>query len=257
MSNLKQSVKNKSRESLLKLSSILSSNINLKSILGSDYEDNSESNLESEQDSEIESDSEPISDTDSDNELDTILDLEPKNVLENKIKKEKKEKLTFEQIISDMKDCRLNITQNNEKIYKLEKEIKLFQDTNKYNEKQITKLLNFIDKAHEESINKAKKEKKKRTNSGRNGILKPLPVPPILAKFLKINENDLLERTKIMSLLSTEFKNRGLKNGHVTILDKQTASELGVSEGYMIEFKNFHTFISSYYKLTTVNLNKN
>ena len=162
--------------------------------------------------------------------------------------KEKKEKQTFESIVKDIRDLRSQIVINNDKIKELKKDIKEFDKSSMICEKQINKLLIIIDKAHEDSLNKARKEKKKRTNSARKGILEPLPVPPILAKFLNISETELLPRTTLMSKLNDVFKERNLKDGQKTTLDKKTADELGVETGKVIEFKTIHQFISSYYK---------
>ncbi len=265
---VKEPKKNTVKESEKNISAKKSEKKSLKTIKksddtdDSDNSDDSNSDSDEELDDDLDNDSEH-EDNDEDIEEDIVEDndndngeCDDDNVIENKnddIKidvdvKEKKEKQTFESIVKDIRDLRSQIVINNDKIKELKKDIKEFDKSSMICEKQINKLLIIIDKAHEDSLNKARKEKKKRTNSARKGILEPLPVPPILAKFLNIPETELLPRTTLMSKLNDVFKERNLKDGQKTTLDKKTADELGVETGKVIEFKTIHQFISSYYK---------
>jgi hypothetical protein len=204
-----------------------------------------------EEDDDEDEDEEDEDDEDENDEGDNEdnLNSEEKNELKDiKDKRDKKEKPTFDQLMKDIESNRTKVQANNVIIEKLLKDIKAAEKENQTLDKQNGKMFALLPKAHEESVNKARKEKKKRTNTSRKGILEPLPVPPIFAKFLDVKETDLIDRTKIMSLLSNKFKELGLKQGQKTILDKKTAKIFGLEEGHIIEFKQFHSFISSIYK---------
>ena len=203
---------------------------------------------ESESEEESENESDDDSDNESEKESENETETKEKEEKEEKEKKEKKEKPSFTQIMVDIDADRILISNNKLSIDNLEKEIKNLEKQIVIADKRITKNLVLLPKANEDAINKARKEKKKRTNTTRTGILAPLPVPSVLTKFLNIPDDSIYDRTKVMSLLSNKFKDLGLKNGQVTTLDKKTAKIFGLEEGHKIEFKQFHSFLKSIYE---------
>lgn len=195
---------------------------------------------------ESESDSDEESNENSDRESDENSDEEN---TETKIinKKEKSKKLTHEEIFLEInKILEAEITLENE-ISELEKilisKIKLRSTYRKNRNKYI----GLLPKAYLDGINKARKEKKKRTSNNKSGILAEHPIPPILLKFLELPENTLLMRPKVFSLLNNKFKELGLKKGQDTILDKKTAKLFGVNEGYVIKFQECQKFLADIY----------
>jgi hypothetical protein len=131
-----------------------------------------------------------------------------------------------------------------EEIIELEKQLKITTKKIQDNQKQIKKLINGLTKIHLEEV----KDKPKRTNNSKSGILKESPVPPILIKFLGLVDNIQLPRPKVMSLLNTKFKELGLKDGQKTILDAKTAKVFGLKQGHEIGFSEFQTFLAGIYE---------
>jgi len=210
-------------------------------------------------DSELESESDNDSDNedknDSDNEKKNNSDNEDKNDSDNedenkgsKDKKEKPKKLSH-------KELTVELLSNEEKISKLETEISELEiklkgcvrDQNALRRINL-RLIKQLDKAHDDDVNRARKEKKKRNVTEDSGILKKKPIPPVLIKFLDLTEGDELPRTKVMSLLCNKFKELGLRQGQDTKLDKKTAKIFGKEDGYIIKFTLFQQFLKSIYE---------
>jgi len=164
-----------------------------------------------------------------------------------KDKKEKKEKPTFDEVYKEIDILSKEEIQIDNEIIELHKQLNIKEKQKLANKKQRNKLLNLLPKAYEDGCNKARKEKKKRTNSGKNGILKEVLVPPLLIKFLNLPEGTQLMRPKVFSLLNKKFIELGLKKGQSTILDKKTAKIFSVDEGYEIEFDKCQSFLAKIY----------
>ena len=163
-------------------------------------------------------------------------------------KKDKSKKLTHEELCDE-----INNILESESV--LENEIIDFQTLilakmreKKALTKKKNKIIGLLPKAYLDGLNKAKKEKKKRTNNTKSGILAEHPVPPVLLKFLNLPENTLMMRPKVFSLLNIKFKELGLKKGQNTILDKKTAKIFGVEEGHVIHFQEFQKFLAVIYE---------
>jgi len=162
----------------------------------------------------------------------------------DKLKKYTHKELTSELILNEEKisELKSKLVEHEDAINTITKEINARRRTN-------LKFIKLLDKAHDEDVTKARKEKKKRNITQNSGILKNKPIPPILIKFLDIkSEVTELPRTKVMSLLNNKFKELGLKKGQETVLDKQTAKLFGKDEGFIIEFKYFQTFLKNVYE---------
>jgi hypothetical protein len=197
------------------------------------------SDSDSDSDSEEEPEPEPEPESDNDDESDKQ---------DTKDKKEKPKKLSHKELTTEL----LN---NEEKISKLgsendELETKLkacVRDQNALRRTNL-RLIKQLDKAHDDDVNKARKEKKKRNVTEDSGILKNKPIPPVLIKFLDLKEGTELPRTKVMSLLSNKFRDLGLRKGQDIELDKKTAKIFGKEDGYIIEFKYFQRFLKIVYE---------
>jgi len=189
------------------------------------------------------SDSEQEVDQDSEQEVDQPSEKEELT----KEKKEKKEKPTFDEVYKEIDSLTKEEIQIDNEILELHKQLSVKEKQKSANKKQRNKLLNLLPKAYEDGCNKARKEKKKRTNSGKNGILKEVPVPTLLIKFLNLPEGTQLMRPKVFSLLNKKFIELGLKKGQSSVLDKKTAKIFGVDEGYEIEFDKCQSFLAKIY----------
>ncbi len=210
-------------------------------------ESESEVDVKVEDVSDDESDSGSESESESDNESESESEDEGKKK-GTKEKKEKPKKLSHKELTTEL-------LSNEEKISKLEAEITELEtklkgcvrDQNALRRTNL-RLVKQLDKAHEDDVNKARKEKKKRNVTEDSGILKNKPIPPVLIKFLDLKEGTELPRTKVMSLLSNKFKELGLRNGQDVKLDKKTAKLFGKEDGYVIEFKYFQRFLKTVYE---------
>lgn len=204
---------------------------------------------DSEDESEVEVKVEDVSDSESDNESESESESED----EEKPKKEKKEKdkpkkLTFKELTVELLSNEEKIADHEKQITEHETSLKgLIRDQNALRRTNL-RLMKLLDKAHEDDVNRARKEKKKRNVTEDSGILKNKPIPPVLIKFLDLKEGSELPRTKVMSLLCNKFKDLGLRKGQDVHLDKKTAKLFGEEDGYVIEFKYFQRFLKTIYE---------
>ena len=200
---------------------------------------------ESEEESEVEiEESEESENEDSESEEEESGETEDKTVE----KKEKPKKLSHEEVLSEINKISESENTNESEISELEKllltKIKLRNSLRKSK----TKYIGLLPKAYIDGLNKARKEKKKRVNNSKSGILAEHPIPPILLKFLNLPDNTLMMRPKVFSLLNNKFKELGLKKGQETILDKKTAKLFGFDEGHIIKFQACQKFLADIYE---------
>ena len=201
----------------------------------------------SDSDSEDESvnedpDNEEESDDDDDDDDDEIDKQDTKD------KKEKPKKLSHKELTIELLNNEEKISKLGSEIDELETKLKAcVRDQNALRRTNL-RLIKQLDKAHDDDVNKARKEKKKRNVTEDSGILKNKPIPPVLIKFLNLEEGTELPRTKVMSRLSNKFKDLGLRKGQDIELDKKTAKLFGKEEGYIIEFKYFQRFLKTVYE---------
>jgi len=161
--------------------------------------------------------------------------------------KEKIKKMTFDEIYAEIDALIKQEQQLDSEIKIIKENLDALEKNRNATKKSKNKLIGLLPKAHIDGCNKARKEKKKRTNSSKSGILNELPVPPILIKFLEIPENSLMRRPTVFSLLNNKFKELKLKHGQETVLDKKTAKLFGLQEGHKIEFEQHQTFLAKLY----------
>jgi hypothetical protein len=167
-------------------------------------------------------------------------------------KKEKQKKLNHDELLSEIAKIIEDESILENKISELEKTLVLKVKLRSNYRRNKNKYILLLSKAYQDGINKTRKEKKKRTNNSKSGILAEHPIPPILQKFLNLPENTLLMRPKVFSLLNNKFKELGLKKGQETILDKKTAKLFGVDEGYIIRFQDCQKFLADIYEKANI-----
>jgi hypothetical protein len=212
--------------------------VEVESVTSENSDDFTEESDSEDSDSESESES---SESDSETVTEKTTESKPKAV------KEKPKKLTADEAAVELQNGFGEVAILDNEINELFKSYvaKIKQrDT-------LIKKLNKITKDLPTSITKAcdaaRKEKKKRTNTSKSGIMEEKPVPPVLIKFLGLKEGTTMQRTKVFSLLNNKFKELELKKGQDTILDKKTAKLFGYDEGHVIGFKDAQKFLSNIY----------
>ena len=211
-----------------------------------------DSDDESDDESYDESDDESDDESANDNQIqpsDNVKDI-PK---EAKEAKEKLKKMTFDEIFVEIDNLIKQELSLDSEIKIVKESLESLEKNRNANKKSRNKLLTLLPKAYIDGCNKARKEKKKRTNSSKSGILNELTVPPILIKFLGIPENSLMNRTKVFHLLNNKFKELKIKQGQETIFDKKTAKIFDVEEGYKIKFQQHQTFLAKLYADAGIN----
>jgi hypothetical protein len=214
----------------------------------SSEEDNSEDELEN-----------ADKDDQENNEVKDESDEESENKDKTTEKKEKPKKLTHDELLLEINKLLEGETILENEISELEKILVTKNKLRSIYRRNKTKLIGLLSKAYQDGLNKARKEKKKRTNNSKSGILAEHPVPPILQQFLGLSEDTLLMRPKVFSLLNNKFKELELKKGQETILDKKTAKLFGMEEGHVIRFQDCQKFLANIYdkansKVTEVTL---
>jgi hypothetical protein len=186
----------------------------------SENEESEESENEESEESE-ESENEESKNEESENEE---KDKSKKSVKEKKVKKTKEENINeLTQLIVDFK--------------KNESEYKLIQENFHKNEKarseigkQLSRIVSLL-------------QKSKREGNNNSGFNKETPVPPKLIKYLSLDNDVLMSRPKLGSLLYQKFKSENLTNGQNITLDKNTAKIFGKEKDYEFNFKQMQTFI--------------
>jgi len=196
----------------------------------SDNEESEESENEESEESENEEFEESEESEKSENEE---KDKSKKSVKEKKVKKTKEENINeLTQLIVDFK--------------KNESEYKLIQENFHKNEKarseigkQLSRIVSLLQKSND--------SKPKREGNNTSGFNKETPVPPKLIKYLSLDNDVLMSRPKLGSLLYQKFKSENLTNGQNITLDKNTAKIFGKEKDYEFNFKQMQTFIKEIY----------
>jgi len=213
--------------------------------------DESESDNDSESDDESDNDS--ALDSESESELDDELE-EPVGELDDDQDKQKDKQKDKAKKLSH-KELTSELLSNEDKIYELETKLSELEKSIQTTEREQNalrrinlRLIKQLDKAHDDEITKARKEKKKRNVTEESGILKCKPIPKILKDFLGLDQTTELPRTKVMSLLSNKFNELKLRIGQNIHLDKKRAKLFGKEDKYIIEFKYFQRFLKEIYE---------
>jgi hypothetical protein len=210
--------------------------------LDNELDDDSESDDDSELDQESDSGSESDEDPEEVAEPDDYQDKQ-KDKANDKAKKLSHKELTSELLSNEEKISELETkrTELYKSIQTIEREQNALRRIN-------LRLIKQLDKAHDDDVTKARKEKKKRNVTEESGILKCKPIPKVLKEFLDLDQDTELPRTKVMSLLSNKFNELKLRKGQHIHLDKKTAKLFGKEDKYVIEFKYFQRFLKEIYE---------
>ena len=118
----------------------------------------------------------------------------------------------------------------------------------KKNRKEQKAIFDKLPSLHSSEVKQASKEKRKRSGKNTGGFNKECPIPPVLIKYLGLENDKKLPRPQVFALLNEKFKEEGLKDGQSTVLDKKNAKLLGRPNGTSIPFSEGQTFLASFYK---------
>jgi hypothetical protein len=199
---------------------------------------------ESENEESEDSENEESENEDSENEESEESEESEKSENEEKDKskksvKEKKVKKTKEENINELTQLIVDFKKN-------ESEYKLIQENFHKNEKarseigkQLSRIVSLLQKSND--------SKPKREGNNTSGFNKETPVPPKLIKYLSLDNDVLMSRPKLGSLLYQKFKSENLTNGQNITLDKNTAKIFGKEKDYEFNFKQMQTFIKEIY----------
>jgi len=164
--------------------------------------------------------------------------------------KEKKIKESFCELTTRLEEIQINIKAIDKDICESQKIFKLKEKNRNDLERQRNSILKILFKTHTDEIIKVRKAKTKRKTNSNSGFNKEQPIPPILLKFLGLEQDINMTRPKVGSAMHNKFKDLGLKTGQIINLDKETikALELDKSwEGKSIGFGEFQKFLKSFY----------
>ena len=169
-------------------------------------------------------------------------------------KNDVKHKLTAEDLLSEVTLLQETIdtetTQHLNDVKEHDSKQRQYYTELKRNQKKMSSYLEKLPKLLAKEL-KCKKKRKTNTGGKKGGILKEAVVPLKLRKYLEIDEDTLLNRPQLFSLLNNKFKEQGFKdpdNGKITIISKtKDAKALGVSKGYTFNIQQGQTFLKRFY----------
>lgn len=142
------------------------------------------------------------------------------------------------------------IKEINDQIAELYKQIKEKEKDKHECEKIIAFNYKKLSKVHQDELVKCVKSKPNKKKNVKGGFNNEVPIPEKLCLFLDLDNNTLMSRPKVMKLLNLKFDELGLKNGHITTLNKQVVDQLGLSNDYInkeIKFTEFQSFLAKFY----------
>jgi len=193
------------------------------------------------------SNSESSDSEDSENSDSEDIESDNDNTKITNVSKEKKLKKTWQEVAVEWEKVSLELKENEAKHKELQETIHKNEKNRNELERQRNRLYSALSKSHDDEIKRVGKLKPKRKGNKDGGFNKETPVPPKLIKYLGLEEGIELSRPKVMSLLNDKFKTDGLKNGQITILDKNTAKSLEKEENREIKFTGFQSFLKEFY----------
>jgi len=208
-------------------------------IVVDESDDESDDDSESDDGSESESDEEPE---------EAVAEPDDEQDKQKDKAKDKAKKLSHKELTSELLSNEEKISELETKLSELEKSIQTTEREQNALRRINLRLIKQLDKAHDDDVTKARKEKKKRNVTEESGILKCKPIPKVLKDFLSLDQGTELPRTKVMSLLSNKFNELKLRKGQDIHLDKKTAKLFGKEDKYVIEFKYFQRFLKEIYE---------
>jgi hypothetical protein len=128
-----------------------------------------------------------------------------------------------------------------------EKKMKEFSSILKKNKREQDNSIKKMKKLHTNEVKKASKEKRKRNGKATGGFTTQTEVPKKLREWLGLEDDVMMTRPAVFSLMSEKFKEEGLKSGQEIILDKKNSKKLGKPDKYKILFSKQQTFLAGFY----------
>lgn len=181
---------------------------------------------------------------DEDDEDDEEEEEDDDNVVTDNKKKEKKPKKTFEEVYAEFENKNEEIKQKDILISEAEKTLKSLKNDKDKLDRERTKLIAQFEKAHEDDVAKASKDKPSKRNGNPNGgFNRKYKVPAPIVKFCKLEDGIEMNYPELMSILNDKFKEGKMKDGQLTILNKEAAKIFKKDEGHVIKFGEIMTFI--------------
>jgi len=199
-----------------------------------------------EDDEDDDEDDEDDEDEDEDDEDDVAAEVDGKQTAADI--KEKKVKKTWEEISNEWDENCASLKENETEYKSLLEKVRINQKTRAELDRKRNTLYSLMSKSKDDEVKKATKQKPKREGNKNGGFNKENPVPPVLIKYLGLEDGATMKRPRVMSILTAKFKSAGLKSGQTTTLDKDTAKALGKEKGRVIEFTAFQSFLAEFYK---------
>ena len=208
-----------------------------------DSDDDSESDSDSE--SEADQEEQKLVEDNSDEDDSASDDDES----EEKPAKEKKNKESFESIHKKQEE---NITKKkalHKKMVEHELEGKKMQRDMNELEREGSKLHKLSLTAYQDGVNRARKERPKRTGNPNGGFNAPKPVPEVLRNYLGLSDDTMLALPQLMSRMNNKLSSTGQKEGQTAILTEKTLKALGLphTEPLSIKFTEMMKFLSKFY----------
>ena len=163
---------------------------------------------------------------------------------------ETKQLTPFLSVMNTIDNSYKQIREINDQITDLYKLIKEKEKEKHEYEKIIALNYKKLSKVHQDELIKCVKSKPNKKKNVKGGFNNEVAIPEKLCLFLGLDNNILMSRPKVMKLLNLKFDELGLKNGHITILNKQVIDQLGLSNDYInkeIKFTEFQSFLASFY----------
>ena len=159
-------------------------------------------------------------------------------------KKEKKPKKTFKEVLIEFENANEEINQKTVEINEAEKILKSLKTDKEKLERNRNKIALQFDKAHEDDVSKAAKDRPSKRNGNPNGgFNRKYKVPAPVVKFCGLEDGLEMNYPEIMSILNDKFKDGKMKEGQNTILNAEAAKIFKKEKGYTIKFGEIMTFI--------------
>jgi len=195
---------------------------------------------------ETKSSKEIIEDEEEDDVVDEDEDEDDEDGEENTDtkKKEKKPKKTFVEVFAEFENKNEEIKQKEILISETEKTLKSLKNEKDKLDRERNKLVAQFEKAHEDDLTKASKDKPSKRNGNPNGgFNRKYKVPGPILKFCKLVDGVEMNYPELMSILNDKFKEGGMKEGQLTVLNADAAKIFKKEKGHVIKFGEIMTFI--------------
>jgi hypothetical protein len=167
-----------------------------------------------------------------------------------KSQKKKELKESFEDQLKKIDQLKQLIKHTDKDIIEITKQKRQYEKLRSDYERQLYNIFKNLQKVHNDEVNLARKEKKKRKGNINGGFNRESSIPTILCKFLNLPDDTIMSRPKVMSALNNKFTALGLKEGQNTTLNEETVKKLDLDPQFnnkIIKFTHFQAFLASFY----------